>query len=78
MVKEIVDSHKVEGIIHFAAYKAVGESVEMPIKYYRNNIGSLLNILEVMQVSNVKNMVFSSSCTVYGQPDDIPVTEDTP
>lgn len=78
VVKDIVIKHKIEGIIHFAAYKAVGESVEKPLKYYKNNIGSLLNILEVMQATKVKNLVFSSSCTVYGQPDHIPVTEDTP
>lgn len=78
VVKDIIVKHKIEGIIHFAAYKAVGESVEKPIKYYKNNIGSLVNILEVMQATKVKNLVFSSSCTVYGQPDHIPVTEDTP
>ncbi|MCF8325735.1 MAG: UDP-glucose 4-epimerase GalE [Leadbetterella sp.] len=78
VVKDIIVKHKIEGIIHFAAYKAVGESVEKPIKYYKNNIGSLINILEVMQVTKVKNLVFSSSCTVYGQPDQIPVTENTP
>lgn len=78
VVKDIVIKHRIEGIIHFAAYKAVGESVENPLKYYKNNIGSLLNILEVMQATKVKNLVFSSSCTVYGQPDHIPVTEDTP
>ncbi len=78
VVRDIVIKHKIEGIIHFAAYKAVGESVEKPLKYYKNNIGSLLNILEVMQATKVKNLVFSSSCTVYGQPDHIPVTEDTP
>jgi len=78
VVKDIIVKHKIQGIIHFAAYKAVGESVEKPIKYYKNNIGSLINILEVMQVTKVKNLVFSSSCTVYGQPDQIPVTENTP
>lgn len=78
IVKSIVENHKIEGIIHFAAFKAVGESVENPLKYYKNNIGSLLNILQVMQATKVKNLVFSSSCTVYGQPDNIPVTEDTP
>ena len=78
VVEEIVKKHKIEGVIHFAAFKAVGESVENPIKYYKNNIGSLLNVLEVMQATKVKNLVFSSSCTVYGQPDLIPVTEDTP
>lgn len=66
------------GIIHFAAYKAVGESVEKPMLYYENNITSLLNILKCAKVFNVNNFVFSSSCTVYGNPDVIPVTEITP
>lgn len=78
IVDRITKENKIEGIIHFAAFKAVGESVEKPLKYYRNNIGSLLTILEVMQANDVRNLVFSSSCTVYGQPDFIPVTEDTP
>ena len=68
----------IDGIIHFAAYKAVGESVEQPLKYYRNNIDSLLNILEGMQLGNIDHLVFSSSCTVYGQPDQLPVTEEAP
>lgn len=68
----------IEAIIHFAAYKAVGESVEKPLEYYRNNLVSLMNLLENMKEHNVPNMVFSSSCTVYGQPDKLPVTEDTP
>lgn len=63
------------GVIHFAAYKAVGESVELPLKYYHNNLVSLINLLQVMQETRVFNMVFSSSCTVYGQPDTLPVTE---
>jgi UDP-glucose 4-epimerase len=66
------------GVIHFAAYKAVGESVADPLKYYRNNLGSLVNILEGMKEHNVKNIVFSSSCTVYGQPEKLPVAEDAP
>lgn len=78
IVKEIVNKNNIEGIIHFAAFKAVGESVAQPLKYYKNNIGSLLNVLEVMRSTGVKNLVFSSSCTVYGQPDLIPVTEDIP
>lgn len=65
----------VSSIIHFAAYKAVGESVEMPLEYYRNNLVSLMNLLEMMRKKNKPNMVFSSSCTVYGQPDELPVTE---
>lgn len=71
--------HKdIEGIIHFAAFKAVGESVELPLKYYRNNLVSLMNILESMQEFNIPNLVFSSSCTVYGQPEILPVTENAP
>lgn len=67
----------VEGVIHFAAYKAVGESVEQPIKYYKNNLLSLLNVLEAFQGRRL-NLVFSSSCTVYGQPDELPVSEQAP
>jgi UDP-glucose 4-epimerase len=67
-----------DGIIHFAAYKAVGESVNNPLKYYRNNIGSLVNILENMNVHSINNLVFSSSCTVYGQPEILPVSEESP
>jgi len=65
----------VTGIIHFAAYKAVGESVALPLKYYQNNFYSLINILQAYTGKAV-NLVFSSSCTVYGQPDELPVTED--
>ncbi len=68
----------IEAIIHFAASKAVGESVEKPLHYYRNNLVSLLNILDCQIKFNVANIVFSSSCTVYGQPDLLPVTEKTP
>ena len=66
-----------EGIIHFAAFKAVGESVEKPLKYYRNNLLSLINLLKAYSGQTV-NFVFSSSCTVYGQPDHLPVNEDAP
>ena len=68
------------GVIHFAASKAVGESVEKPLLYYRNNLGSLVMLLEVMRLHEVKNIVFSSSCTVYGQPDadHLPVDETAP
>jgi len=65
-------------VIHFAASKAVGESVEKPLMYYRNNLVSLLNIIDCMIKYNVDNLVFSSSCTVYGQPDILPVKEDAP
>jgi UDP-glucose 4-epimerase len=68
----------IEAIIHFAASKAVGESVEKPLMYYRNNLTSLLNLLEVMDKKPTINLVFSSSCTVYGQPDVLPVTEKAP
>lgn len=66
------------GIIHFAAYKAVGESVEQPLLYFENNIQSLLNLLHCVQEYKVPYFVFSSSCTVYGEPESIPVTEETP
>lgn len=66
------------GVIHFAAYKAVGESVERPLDYYQNNVGSLIVLLEVMEEQNCKQLVFSSSCTVYGTPDKLPVTEESP
>lgn len=68
----------IEGVIHFAASKAVGESVQKPLLYYRNNLVSLMNILELMQEFGVKGIVFSSSCTVYGQPDVLPVDESAP
>ncbi len=68
----------IDAIIHFAAFKAVGESVANPIKYYRNNLVSLMNLLDEMQQRSLSNLVFSSSCTVYGQPDQLPVTESAP
>lgn len=72
------EHHDIKSIIHFAASKAVGESVEKPLLYYRNNLDSLIYLLEGMQAYSVPNIVFSSSCTVYGQPDKLPVTEQTP
>lgn len=68
----------IAGVIHFAALKAVGESVEKPLMYYRNNIDSLINILDGMNENGIRNFVFSSSCTVYGQPDELPVSESAP
>lgn len=68
----------IDGIIHFAAFKAVGESTQRPLKYYANNIASTVHILEASETHNVSNLVFSSSCTVYGQPDTIPVDEEAP
>ncbi|MBL0882027.1 MAG: UDP-glucose 4-epimerase GalE [Chitinophagaceae bacterium] len=67
----------ISAVIHFAAYKAVGESVEQPLLYYENNIGSLVNILKCVKEFNIQHVVFSSSCTVYGNPDRFPVTEAT-
>ena len=74
----IFEIEKPDGIIHFAAYKAVNESVNKPLKYYQNNIGSLVNILKIMETYKVSFFIFSSSCTVYGIPDKVPVTEKTP
>ena len=68
----------IKAVIHFAASKAVGESVEIPLKYYRNNVVSLVNLLELMPIHKVEGLVFSSSCTVYGQPDVLPVDEKAP
>lgn len=87
-VFDLCDSEKVDSffnrnkdiaaIIHFAAYKAVGESVNKPLGYYRNNLVSLMNLLEAMKKYGTASFVFSSSCTVYGQPEKLPVTEDAP
>lgn len=68
----------ITAVIHFAAFKAVGESVEQPLKYYRNNLLSLINLLDRMKDGKINNLVFSSSCTVYGQPDTLPVNEKAP
>lgn len=78
MLESIAKEHKLEGVIHFAAFKAVGESTEQPLKYYRNNVGSLIVLLDFMWEQGIKDLVFSSSCTVYGQPEVLPVTESTP
>lgn len=78
LLRSVLRDEKIEGVIHFAACKAVGESVENPLKYYRNNVGSTVTLLEVMLAEGVRNLVFSSSCTVYGQPDTLPVTETSP
>ena len=79
--RKALEAHPgIKGIILFAASKAVGESVQQPLKYYRNNIVTLVNLLEVMPEFNIEGIVFSSSCTVYGQPDpeNLPVTENAP
>lgn len=75
---KIFQDEKPNAVIHFAAFKAVGESVEEPLKYYNNNLGSLIILLEVMKKHQVHTLVFSSSCTVYGEPEKIPVSEETP
>lgn len=67
-----------DAVIHFAAFKAVGESVDNPLKYYKNNLLSLVNLMNGMKKAGIQNLVFSSSCTVYGQPDELPVTEQAP
>ena len=76
--KFLVKQSGFQVIIHFAALKAVGDSVQRPLPYYRNNVVSILNLLELMPIHKIQNFVFSSSCTVYGQPDKMPVTEETP
>ncbi len=77
-MRSVFCQHQLSGAIHFAAFKAVGESVAQPLKYYQNNIDSLLVLLQLMNEFKTGNLVFSSSCTVYGQPDDLPVTEASP
>lgn len=76
-LNDVIQKHQIDGVIHFAAFKAVGESVEKPLKYYRNNIGGLVALLEAMNINGLKNLVFSSSCTVYGEPDHSPVDENS-
>lgn len=74
----IFSEYKIDGVIHFAAFKAVGESVELPLKYYHNNIASLVNLLELCRKHKVSNVIFSSSCSVYGNIEKMPVDENTP
>ena len=77
-LQRIFKAHKVDAVIHFAGYKAVGESVLKPLMYYRNNIDSTLTLLEVMEEYQVYNIIFSSSATVYGKPESLPIYEDFP
>jgi len=74
----IFEKEKIDAVIHFAGLKAVGESCKIPLKYYKNNVAGTVNLLEVMEMYNVKNLVFSSSATVYGDPKSVPITEDFP
>ncbi len=78
LLGRIFNQHIIGGVIHFAAYKAVGESVSQPLKYYQNNVAGLTVLLEMMADKNIKELVFSSSCTVYGEPEKLPVTEESP
>lgn len=77
-VKRFFDNTTVDGIIHFAAFKAVGESMSKPLDYYENNLGALVYLLQEMRDRNLDNFIFSSSCTVYGQADELPITENAP
>jgi len=77
-MRKIFTKHKIDAVINFAGYKAVGESVQKPIEYYHNNIGGMIALIEVMKEFNCKNLVFSSSATVYGDPHTVPITEDFP
>lgn len=78
LVEQVIRQHKIKSVVHFAAFKAVGESMEHPLKYYKNNVGGLLGLIKAMNNTGCKSIVFSSSCTVYGEPQKVPVTEDMP
>ncbi|GAB0157303.1 UDP-glucose 4-epimerase GalE [Chryseobacterium sp. Alg-005] len=78
LLTQVFDAHPIEGCINFAAYKAVGESQVKPVDYYENNLFSLINILQEFKKRNISNFIFSSSCTVYGQADTMPIDENTP
>ena len=77
-VTDFFNQNKIDGIIHFAASKAVGESVENPLLYYENNLNTLIYLLQECKTNGISNFIFSSSCTVYGEPDSLPITEDAP
>jgi len=77
-LQSVIKKEHVSGIIHFAAFKSVNESVERPLEYYDNNVAGLIRLLEACEQSSVKHFIFSSSCTVYGEPDKLPVSEDSP
>lgn len=78
LLKQVFEAHKIDGCINFAAFKAVGESQVKPLDYYENNLFSLINILQEFKERNISNFIFSSSCTVYGQADKMPIDENTP
>jgi len=77
-LNKVLQVEKIEGVIHFAAHKAVGESVENPLKYFNNNVSGLVKLLEILEKNKIPNLVFSSSCTVYGETDKLPLTEQSP
>jgi len=77
-VGDFFDNHTIDGVIHFAAFKAVGESVGSPLSYYQNNLNTLIYLLQELTVRKIDNFIFSSSCTVYGQADSLPITEKEP
>ena len=77
LLSQVFDAYEIDGCIHFAAYKAVGESQEKPLDYYENNLFSLINVLQEFKARNISNFIFSSSCTVYGQADKQPIDENT-
>lgn len=78
LLNQVFDAHQIDGCINFAAFKAVGESQEKPLDYYENNLFSLINILQEFKNRKISNFIFSSSCTVYGQADEMPIDENTP
>lgn len=75
-LNEVFNKYRIDAVLHFAAYAYVGESVDNPSKYYRNNVSNTINLLDVMRTHNVKNIVFSSTCATYGVPKSVPITED--
>lgn len=77
-MRQVFDEHRIDAVVHFAAYKAVGESTEKPLEYYRNNLQGLITVAAAMQAHGVQRLVFSSSATVYGRPQSLPLTEDAP
>ncbi|MCA9330282.1 UDP-glucose 4-epimerase GalE, partial [Candidatus Saccharibacteria bacterium] len=78
LLDRVLTDNKIDGVIHFAAYKAVGESIDKPLDYYQNNVAGLITLLSSLLDNNVEHFVFSSSCTVYGEPDRVPITEEAP
>lgn len=78
LVSRTIVEHDVDEVVHFAAFKSVSDSVQRPLAYFANNMGSLVGVVQAMEATGVRRMVFSSSCTVYGEPDEVPVTEESP